>query len=146
MKFQLIIDPTAEEAVTVVAHSHTPLADSIQRLLEEDSSAEHLIGYRTGEMRILSFDEVECIFLDGGKSCAAATDGEIYHLKARLYELEEMLPGRFVRLNKSAIGALNAIECFKSTITGAVDAVFRSGHVEYISRRCFSQIKRRLKV
>ena len=35
------------------------------------------------------------------------------------------------------------LEKFKTTFSGAVDAVFKCGYVEYVSRRCLSQIKRR---
>ena len=144
MKFNLIIDPSAKESVTVVAHKPSRLTDALKRLLEE--SYDCIIGYRENESRVLSAYEIECVFLEGGRTYASLIGGDVYHLKARLYELEEMLPDRFIRLNKSSIGALDAIEKFKSTITGAVDAVFRSGHVEYVSRRCFTQIKRRLGV
>ena len=61
----------------------------------------------------------------------------------QLSELEERLPAYFIRLNKSAIANERHIASFSAGFNGAVDAVFRCGHVEYVSRRCFAVIKRR---
>ena len=60
--------------------------------------------------------------------------GERCRLKLRLYELEAMLPASFIRINKSALANEAHLERF---------TVFRSGYREYVSRRCFAEIKRR---
>ena len=76
--------------------------------------------------------------------CPACTrSGERCRLKLRLYELEAMLPASFIRINKSALANEAHLERFTASFNGAVDAVFRSGYREYVSRRCFAEIKRR---
>ena len=66
-----------------------------------------------------------------------------YAVHLRLYELEAMLPASFIRINKSALANEAHLERFTASFNGAVDAVFRSGYREYVSRRCFAEIKRR---
>ena len=94
-------------------------------------------------MRKLTFGEIECITVLDGKTCAIDQHGKRYRLKLRLYELEEMLPSCFIRINKSAIANENRLDRFVPTFSGAVDALFKSGYREYVSRRCFAEIKRR---
>ena len=79
-----------------------------------------------------------------GKTYAIDSQNRRYRLKQRLYELEAMLPASFIRINKSALANKNTLDRFAVTIAGSVDAVFQSGYREYVSRRCFAQIKRRL--
>ena len=74
---------------------------------------------------------------------AIDTDGKQHLVKMRLYEIEQLLPNYFVRINKSAIANQSQIAKFKASFSGAVDVIFKCGHVDYVSRRCFSEIKRR---
>ena len=78
-----------------------------------------------------------------GKTYAIDSKNRKYRLKQRLYELEERLPSFYIRINKSTLANEQRIERFAATFSGAVDAVFRCGYREYVSRRCFSEIKRR---
>ena len=57
--------------------------------------------------------------------------------------MEARLGPDFVRINKSALANWKRIRRFKASIAGAVDIEFKSGYTEYVSRRCFSQLKRR---
>ena len=85
--------------------------------------------------------------LDALLNDTAAVQTEALRLDALLpavYEAAQRLPAAFIRFNKSAIGSLQQLERFTSSVTGAVDAVFRGGHREYVSRRCFADIRRRL--
>ena len=95
-------------------------------------------------MKMLAFSDIECIMVLDGKTFAIDTRNRRYRLKQRLYELERTLPSSFIRINKSALANKNTLDRFAVTIAGSVDAVFQSGYREYVSRRCFAQIKRRL--
>ncbi|MBQ8434364.1 MAG: LytTR family transcriptional regulator, partial [Clostridia bacterium] len=88
-------------------------------------------------------DEVSCLTVVDGKTYAIDDKGNQYLVKMRLYEVEQLLPNYFVRINKSAIANQGQIAKFRATFSGAVDVLFKCGHVDYVSRRCFSEIKRR---
>ncbi len=143
MKYNLIIDKEKDEEVTVIAHSPSVLTEKIENLIIEYNGKESIIGYKDDEMRKLSFCDIECITIIERKVIAVDKQGESYRLQERLRDLEQILPSYFIRINKSSIANEHLIERFKASFSGGVDAIFKSGYKEYVSRRCFSEIKRR---
>jgi DNA-binding LytR/AlgR family response regulator len=101
------------------------------------------MGYRDDEMRILTFGEIECITVMDRRIIAIDTSGNRYRIQERLRELENILPSYFSRINKSALANERRILRFDAVFSGGVDAVFRCGFREYVSRRCFAEIRRR---
>ena len=143
MKFKLIIDNTGEEEVVVRAHSPSALTEQIEALVLARQGTDQVTAYTEDEVRMLKFSDIECITVLDGKTWAIDTRGRRYRLKLRLYELEQILPSFFIRINKSALANEHRLERFSASFSGAVDAVFRCGYKEYVSRRCFAVIKRR---
>lgn len=143
MIFKLIIDRNAEENVTATVHGRSQLIDDIELLCLKDSGAEAINAYKDDEVKKLGYNEIECITVIDGKTVAIDRKNESYRLKYRLYEIEEILPTQFVRINKSAIANESRIEKFTVSFGGAVDVIFKSGYRDTISRRCFQQLKRR---
>ena len=141
MKFKLVIDKDKEEEVVIYAHQRTSLTDQIEALVLEHS--DQIPGYAEEQIKMLSFSEIECVTVLDGKTYAIDTGSNRYRLKLRLYELESMLPKNFIRINKSTLANEHRLDRFAVTYAGSVDAVFKCGYREYVSRRCFSEIKRR---
>ena len=142
MKFQLIIDEEKEEEVVIIARQRTALIDEIEALVTKHTG--RIPGYIDEEIKMLSFAEIECVTVLEGKTYAIDKHNKQYRLKQRLYELEAQLPASFIRINKSTLANETCLDRFAVTYSGAVDAVFQCGYREYVSRRCFAQIKRRL--
>ena len=109
----------------------------------EHTGTDRIAAYREDDIKMLPFSQIACITVCDGRTYAIDVKGTQYRLKQRLYELESILPSFFIRINKSAIANEQQIERFAATFSGAVDAVFRGGYREYVSRRCFAEIKRR---
>lgn len=143
MKFTLIIDPSKEEEVAATVHAHSALTQQIEALILQYTGMDRITAYADEEIKILLFEEIECITVFNGKTFAVDAKNKKYRLKQRLYELEQQLPSYFIRINKSTLANENRIERYTATFSGSVDAVFRCGYREYVSRRCFSAIKRR---
>ena len=143
MKYRLIIDKDAEEEILAVVHAPSALTAQIENLVRSYSGADHILGYREDEMRRLAFSEIECITVLERKVTAIDTRGQHYRLQERLRELEAILPSYFIRINKSTLANEHRIERFDAVFSGGVDAVFQCGYREYVSRRCFAQIRRR---
>lgn len=143
MIFRLCIDPSREESITASVHRRTPLVDEIERLVLQDSVTESVMGYRGEEIVRLPLCEIESFSVENEKTYAHCTDKQRYLVKKRLYELEEVLPSDFVKINKSAIANWQHVVRLKVQLSGAVDAVFQSGYQDCISRRRFSELKRR---
>ena len=143
MKFQLIIDKDKEESVVATVHARTALIDEIESLILKCRASDRLPAYGDDEIKMLAFSQIECITVEDGKTFAIDSKKHRYRLKQRLYELEAMLPSSFIRINKSALANERALDRFTATYSGGIDAVFKCGYTEYVSRRCFAQIKRR---
>ena len=142
MKFRLIIDNEKDEELVATVHARSLLIDEIEALISKYT--DRIPGYTEDDIKMLSVSEIECITVLDGKTYAIDTKNRRYRLKQRLYELEAQLPSSFIRINKSTLANENALDRFTVTVAGSVDAVFKCGYREYVSRRCFSQIKRRL--
>lgn len=143
MKYKLIIDKNAEEEIIAIVHAPSSLTQEIENLVRSSSGAEYIMGHREEEMRKLSFGEIECITVMDRKVIAIDTKGNRYLLKDRLRELEMVLPSYFIRINKSTLANEHRIQRFDAVFSGGIDAVFSCGYREYVSRRCFAEIKRR---
>jgi DNA-binding LytR/AlgR family response regulator len=143
MKYKLIIDKEAEEEIRVIAHGPSLLTRQIEDLVFRFSGADSILGYREDEMRKLAFSEIECITILDRKVMAIDGSGSQYRIQDRLRDLESILPSYFIRINKSTLANEHRILRFDAAFSGGVDAVFRCGWREYVSRRCFAEIRRR---
>ena len=143
MKYRLIIDKEAEEEIIAIVHAPSSLTRQIEDLICGYSGADSITGYRDEGLRRLSFSEIECITVLDRKVIAIDTKGNHYRVQERLRDLENVLPSYFIRINKSALANEHRIDRFDAAFSGGVDAVFRCGYREYVSRRCFAEIKRR---
>ena len=143
MKYKLIIDKDAEEEIIAVVHGPSQLTQEIENLVCNYSGADYIVGYRDDELRKLAFSEIECITILSRKVIAIDMAGNRFSLKYRLRDLENLLPSYFIRINKSTLANEHRILRFDAAFSGGIDAVFRCGYREYVSRRCFAEIRRR---
>ena len=143
MKYKLIIDKDAEEEIIAVVHSPSSLTREIENLVRSHSGFDSLIGYRDDELRKLSFREIECITILERKVIAIDSNCCHFTLRNRLRDLQDILPSYFIRINKSTLANEHCIVRFDASFSGGVDAVFHCGYREYVSRRCFADIRRR---
>lgn len=143
MKYKLIIDKNAEEQITATVHAPSALTEQIENLVCSFSGVDSVVGYKDDEMRRLTFGEIECITIIDRKVIAIDSCGNQYRIQDRLRDLEGILPSYFIRINKSALANEHKIARFKAAFSGGVDALFECGYREYVSRRCFAEIRRR---
>ena len=143
MKYKLIIDKKVEEEIIAVVHAPSSLTEQIENLVCNYSGVDSIMGYREDEMRKLAFQDIECITVLDRKVIAIDTAGNHYRIQERLRDLEEVLPSYFIRINKSTLANEHRIQRFDAVFSGGVDAVFQCGYREYVSRRCFAEIRRR---
>lgn len=143
MKLKLIIDKEKDEEVVITAHEHSALVRQIEALISNQTNANRIPGYTEDAITMLDIHQIECVTVLDGKVYAIDHKNRRYRLKQRLYELEAVLPPSFIRINKSSLANEAFLSRFSVTYSGAVDAVFKCGYTEYVSRRCFAQIKRR---
>ena len=143
MKYKLIINKDAEEEIIAIVHAPSSLTQQIENLVCSFSGVDCIMGYGEDEMRKLTFQEIECITILNRKVIAIDTSGNHYRVQDRLRDLEDILPSYFIRINKSTLANEHRILRFDAVFSGGVDAVFKCGYKDYVSRRCFSEIRRR---
>ena len=144
MKYNLIIDGEADEEITVRVHSKSALTDAIENLVNSYTGDDYIPVRSDYEMMKLKHEDIECITLIDRRLYAVDKNGEKHRVGGTLSDIEKNLPSYFVRINKSAIANEKSILKFKTVYNGAVDVIFKCGYREYVSRRCFGEIKRRL--
>lgn len=140
MKCTLIITNEHEEEVVIYAHKKTKLIEEIEEMI--NGSAPEIIGYGENQAVRLKNDEVTCFMVEDNK-VYAVTDKEKYQLKQRLYQLEEILPDNFVKINQSCIANLRQIKKFDTSISGTLIINFKNGYKDYVSRRQMKAVKER---
>ena len=143
MKYKLIIDKDAEEEIIAIVHGPSVLTQQIENLVCSFSGADSIMGYREDEIRKLAFSDIECITVLDRKVIAIDGNRNHYRIQDRLRDLESILPSYFIRINKSTLANEHRILRFDAVFSGGVDAIFQCGYREYVSRRCFAEIKRR---
>ncbi len=143
MKYRLMIDPDAEEEIIAIVRAPSLLTQQIENLVCSYSGADYVMGCTEDGMRRLAFEDIECITIQDRKVMVIDTEGRSYRIQDRLRDLEAVLPSCFIRINKSALANEHRILRFDAAFSGGVDAVFRCGYREYVSRRCFAEIRRR---
>ena len=143
MKYELIIDRDAQESVIVTARAPSALTQKIEDLVRNYVGTDSILGFREDELRRLQFSDIECITILDRKVMAIDRAGKEYRIQERLRDLEQLLPSYFIRINKSTLANEHRIARFDAGFSGSVDAVFHCGYREYVSRRCFAQIRRR---
>lgn len=143
MKFRIVIDKEKEEEIVARVREKTHLIEEIEALVTGAGTADEIVGYDEDDIKLLKIDDIEAFYIEDGKTYAAYADRKKYRVKMHLYELESILPKNFRKINKSNIANMKHIVRFKTSLNGAVDAEFKSGFSDYISRRCFAELKRR---
>ncbi len=144
MKFKLIIDKERDEEIIAYVHSESELTRDIENLVLTYAGSSKLLVMGEDDMTYLSFDDIECVTVIDRKIYAIDCKGKKYRVKNKLFELEEILPSYFIRINKSSLANMQRIKRFKSSFNGSVDVEFKCGYVDYVSRRCLSEVKRRV--
>ena len=142
MKFTIVIDDKREEEILIYAKEKNHLISEIEKLILDDS---RINGYKEREIVPFSVFETEFFYAVDNKVYAVTKNDEVL-VKHRLYELEEILPKNFIKINKSCIANLNAVLSFDASISGTLKVKFKSGRVDYVSRRNLKNIKERVGV
>jgi DNA-binding LytR/AlgR family response regulator len=143
MKYRVIIDKEAEEEIVARVHAPSRLTEEIENLISSYVGGGITVS-NDDELFTLNYSDVECLTVIDRKVYAVDKYGKKYRISQRLCDLEGTLPSYFIRINKSAIANRNRIAKFHTVYSGAVDAIFKSGYREYVSRRCFAEIRREM--
>ena len=115
MKFKLIIDKKSEEEIVARVHSESELTRDIENLILTYAGSDKLLVMSEDEMMYIAFSSIECITVIDRKVYAIDGKNRKYRVKSKLFEVEEILPSYFVRINKSSLGHVRKIKDVSAT-------------------------------
>lgn len=141
MKYNLFIDENNEEKIDIFCKSKTPFVEEIINLCEKE--AFNIVGVFEDERKLLFLNEIERFYTENNKTYAVC-ESKHYQIKYRLYQIEEFMSSKFIKINQSCIVNINFISSFKSTFGGSVMVIFKDGEKDFISRRELKNVKERL--
>ena len=144
MKFKLVIDKEKEEELVLTVNSANEFSAKIENLVLSYNGNDELAVFSDDEALSIKLEEIECVTVIDRKTYIIGKSGIKYRTHMKLFEVESILPKYFIRINKSALANERRIASFKANFNGSVDAIFKCGYKDYVSRRCFAEIKRRL--
>lgn len=145
MKFKLLINPHKNEIVQAQVHQKSIFTDNLEKFVLTNGNSNSIIGYDDKDHVILQLEDIVIITILDNKIIAICINNKRYHLRKRIYQLTNELPNNFWRINKSSIVNKIYIDRFEETKTAGVNIVMKNGLSDYVSRRCFSKIRKELK-
>ncbi|RKI42653.1 LytTR family transcriptional regulator [bacterium D16-51] len=146
MKIKIEFDEhMQEEEIIIRCSSLTEKIQKIQRTLSEiDNTKEKIILFKNETEYYLNLEDI-LFFETGLHGIEAHTIDNIFQCKFKLYELEEILPGSFMRISKSAILNTNKVYSINRNLTASSVIEFKNTHKQvYVSRNYFKPLKNKL--
>lgn len=146
MKVRIDLDENISEDEVIIRCSR--LDEKAQKvydtLMELTKESKHLLLYKGNTEYYIPLNNI--LFFETSDSCISAhTANNVYETTYRLYELEEMLPGFFMRVSKSTILNIKRIYCISRNLTASSEVQFQNTHKQvYVSRNYYKALKDRL--
>ena len=146
MRIRVELDNKIEEnEVIIKCNELNEEVKNIQIILGEMLSQKKHITFYKGETEYyLSLEEILFFETEESGICAHTIDN-VYSVKYKLYELEELLPGYFMRVSKSTILNTNHIYSITRSLSSSSRVEFQNTHKQvYVSRYYYKPLKIKL--
>lgn len=145
MKVRIEIDSNIEEDEIIIRCKE--LTKSIQKIEETIQQENQIINftfYKDNTEYYIPLNSI-LFFETSGNEINAHTSNEIYKVKYKLYELEEILPINFIRVSKSTILNVDHIFSIEKNLTASSIVQFNKTHKQvYVSRNYYKKLKERI--
>lgn len=146
MKIRIEVDSKIEEDEVIIRCSelNEDIKNIQMKLFDILSYKKPITFYKGDTEYYLSLDEILFFETEENGICAHTIDN-VYIVKYKLYELEEFLPGYFMRVSKSTILNTNHIYSITHSITSSSMVEFQNTHKQvYVSRYYYKPLKIKL--
>lgn len=145
LKVKLNIDPIQKEAELIInAPNLTPEVKQLYQLLQErQSNLEQIEAEKENVSYYLNLSDI-LFFETDSKVVMAHTKRNAYQVKYKLYELEDLLGGNFMRVAKSTILNLDKVYSVTRSISNCQIKFEESYKTVYVSRHYYRDLRNRL--
>lgn len=146
MKIRLELDGSiTEDEVVIRCRTLSEEVQMMQKTLADLAAGnQRFVFYKGDKEYYLPLEDI-LFFETEGKVIFAHTGDEMYQVKYRLYELEEFLPGHFMRISKSTILNTNKVYSIQRNLTASSVVEFQNTHKQvFVSRYYYRPLKNKL--
>jgi len=146
MKIKIELDNNLIEDEVIIRCSK--IDNSIQKIQtaisDISSQIKQLSFLKDGKEYYFSLDTI-LFFETNNNQIDTHTENDVFQVKYKLYELEEILPSNFVRVSKSTILNINKIYSIdKNIVSSSIVQFYKSHKQVYVSRYYFKILQQRL--
>ena len=146
MKIKIEIDDgLAEEEIVIRCKSLNEDVISIQKRITDAVNSRMQLEVSRGDKEYyLLIDEI-LFFETDVSGVVVHTATQMYEIRHKLYELEDLLPGNFIRVSKSSILNSAKVRAIHKNITGASEVEFVGSNKKvFVSRNYFKVLMAKL--
>lgn len=141
MKIHLNIGKQFEEIeVHINANEYNEEVEQLMKKLKTND-INVIAGYHNNDIHMLKVDDIFSIYAEGTK-VFFQTDEEEYESKQRVYELEHLLQGDFVRITKSTLVNVSKISFIKMGALGSTLLFLENESSIPVSRTYIKELKK----
>ncbi len=146
MKIRIEIDEKlTEDEVVIRCGSLTGQTVAVERAIREAAGTAQKLPFYVGNTEYYLRPEEILFFETDEKGVGAHTREALFWTKYKLYELESLLPGSFMRVSKSAILNIDQIYSISRNLTASSVVAFEGTHkTVYVSRYYYKPLIGRL--
>lgn len=147
MKVKIEIEEgLAEEEIVIRCPRLSDSVIALQNYITKQGSGKRCLSLKSGETEFFVPIEEIYFFETEGRELRAHTADRIFSCGYRLYELEELLPGSFMRISKSTIANLDFVYSITRNLTASSVMEFAGTKKKaMLSRAYFKAVTERLK-
>ena len=146
MKIKIEIDESAaEDEVIIRCRGLTKQVAAVQRAVRDVTNAsEKILLYKGNTEYYVTLSKI-LFFETDENGISAHTRDEVYQTRYKLYELEDMLPGVFMRVSKSTILNTSQFYSIDRILTASSGVAFLNTHTKvYVSRDYYQPLTPKL--
>ena len=145
LKIRIEMSEGVQEEVVIRCREIRPEIILLQQLLSGDSDrSNQFLLYKGDTEYYLNVNDI-IFFETDGNAVMAHTRDDVYETRRKLYELEELLGGRFQRISKSAIVNVDKVYSIKRNVTSSSAIEFQGTHKQiYVSRAYYKVLREKL--
>lgn len=146
MKIQFIRDDNhSEDTITITYSKESEVLQALHRYVLELNKEHSKIELYKGETQYYVEVDKILFFETENNSIIAHTKDDMYSVKYRLYELEELLPEQFLRVAKSTILNAKHVYSIDRNVTSSSCIQFEGTYkTVYVSRHYYKDLKNKL--
>lgn len=146
MKIEFDIDEKYKESKVIICTNK--ITNEIQELLTKLNNEKNnkIYGNKNDKIFILEENKIETIYSENKKVFIRYENGDVYETKKRIYELENILSNKFVRISNSEIVNFDKVQDLDFKIVGTIILNFYTKRHTYVSRRYVKKIREYLEI